>query len=167
MEHPPYAQPEVDPVEPSQSMPQRRPFGVTLLLSLVLSLSAWGLLRFAAAARWWDVLNDKDALLSPLYLSITGVAWGVAGIVLLWSIWSVKRWAYRAVPISVFVWLAEYWVERIFFQAPRPNLSFTIFASILLLLTTIGIAFHRKTKTYLTKSEEHEQPDEHTNTART
>lgn len=163
-EDPRPAQPQPDPVEEAESLPPRRPFRVTLLLWLVLSLSAWGLLRFAAALHWWDVLYDKEARLSPLYLSITGAGWSVAGIVLLWSLWSRKRWAYLAVPVSAFLWLVEYWIERIFFQALRPNLAFTIFASVLIVLIPMGLAFHRKTKSYLTKSEEHEQPEKHSDT---
>jgi len=96
-------------------MTQKRPFGVTLFLWMVLSLSAWGLLRFFAALHWWAVLNQFRARLSPLYLSITGVGWAVAGIVLLWSIWVGKRWSYLGVPASIALWLAEYWLERLFF----------------------------------------------------
>jgi hypothetical protein len=115
----------------------------------------------AGALRWWDVLYENEARLSPLYLSITGAGWGVVGIVLLWSIFSIRRWAYWAVPISLSVWLAEYWIERIFFQGPRSNLIFMIVVSVLALAATWIIAFHRRTKIYLTKSEEHEQPEEH------
>ena len=164
MENPPHAQPETVPVVEAESAPRRRPFGVTLLVWLVLSLSAWGLLRLAAALRWWDVLYDKEARLSPLYLSITGAGWAVAGIVLLWSIWSLKRWAYLALPISALVWVIQYWIERIFFQGPRPNLPFTIFGTGLILLIAFGLAFNRRTKTYLTKSEEHEQPQDSSTT---
>ena len=157
----PLAQPKTGPVKKAESMPQRRPFGVTLLLWLVLCLSAWGLLRFAGAMRWWDVLYENEARLSPMYLSITGAGWGVTGIVLLWSIFAIKRWVHLAIPISVSVWLVEYWIERIFFQGLRPNLPFAIIASVLFLIVTWIIAFHRRTKNYLTKSEEHEQPEEH------
>jgi hypothetical protein len=127
----------------------------------VLSLSAWGLLRFAGALRWWNLLYENDARLSPLYLSIMGVVWGLAGIVLLWSIFSRQRWAYAAIPLALLVWLVEYWLERLLFEAPRSNLPFAIVASLLVLTITWIIAFHRTTKIYLTKSEEHEQPEEH------
>lgn len=157
----PLAQPKTGPVTKAESRPRRRPIGVTLLLWLVLCLSAWGLLRFAGALRWWDVLYENGARLSPLYLSITGAAWGVAGVVLLWSIFSIRRWAYIAVPICISVWLAEYWIERIFFQGPRSNLVFMIVVSVLGLAVTWIFAFHRRTKIYLTKSEEHEQPEEY------
>jgi hypothetical protein len=159
------ARPEADPVEQGESMHQKRPFGVTLLLWLVLSLSVWGLLRFAGALRWWDVLYEKGSRLSPLYLSITGAGWVLAAIVLLWSIWSAKRWAYLAVPGSVLIWLVQYWLERSFFQAQRSNLTFSIIASIVLIVITLISTFNQRTKKFLTKSEEHEQPEKHSTPA--
>jgi len=139
-------------------MPQKRPFGVTLLLWMVLSLSVFGVLRLYGALNWWEALSEFRASLSPLYLSVTGGGWIVAGAVLLWSIWKGRRWAYPAVPISIVVWLVEYWTERIFFETPRANLPFMIVLSILLLVVTLTATLNRKTKNFLLKSEEHEQP---------
>ncbi|HSL27966.1 MAG TPA: hypothetical protein VK900_02100 [Anaerolineales bacterium] len=141
-------------------MPRKRPFGVTLLLWLVLSLSAWGAVRWLAALRWWEVLAEFEPHLSPLYLSITGAAWVVAGGVLLWGLFAGKPWTWLAIPVSMCLWLLEYWIERLFFQSPRPNLSFAILASLLLLTTTLISAFNRKTKSFLIRSEEHEQPNQ-------
>ena len=159
MTNPLHSQPGPDSVIESNSPLRKRPFGVTLFLWMVLSLSVWGLLRFAAAQVWRDVLISYHANLSPLYLSITGAGWAVAGAVLLWSMWAGKRWAYPAVPISVALWLVEYWIERIFFEAPRANLPFMIATSFLLLAITLASTFNRKTKNFLLKSEEHEQPE--------
>jgi hypothetical protein len=141
-------------------MPRKRSFGVTLLVWLVLSLSVWGLVRWLAALRWWDVLNEFDARLSPLYLSITGAGWAVVGGVLLWGLFRGKRWTRFAIPASVFLWLAGYWIERIFFESPRANLLFALMASLLLLTVTLASAFNRKTREFFIKSEEHEQPNE-------
>jgi hypothetical protein len=141
-------------------MPRKRPFGVTLFLWMVLCLSAWGLLRLLATLRWWDVLDRFHSSLGPVYLVITGAAWMVAGVVLLWSIWAGKRWAYLAVPISIFAWLAEYWLERIFFQDPRANLPFMIAITIVVSAMILLITYNRKTKEFLLKSEEHEQSDQ-------
>jgi hypothetical protein len=143
-----------------------RPFGVTLLLWLVLSLSAWGAVRFLAALRWWDVLNEFEARLSPLYLSITGAGWIVAGMVLLWALFSAKSWFYRAIPIAISLWLFEYWVERIFFESSRANLPFALIASLLLFALTLVSSFNRRTKEFFIKSEDHEQPIEDTDSAR-
>jgi len=143
-------------------MSRKRPFGVTLLLWLVLSLSVWGAIRLLAALRWWDVLYEFEARLSPLYLSITGAGWAVAGGVLLWSLFTVKSWARPAILIAALLFLTVYWVERIAFESPRANLPFALIASILLLTIIFASAFNRKTRNFLTRSEEHEQPDEAT-----
>ena len=138
----------------------RRPFGVTLLLWMVLCLSAWGLIRLIATLRWWDVLSEFKASLSPLYLSLTGAGWAVAGVVLLWSMWVAKPWSRLAIVVSILLWLAEYWIERLFFQQPRPKLLFTLAISALLLAVTFTSALNRSTKNFFTKSEEHEQSNE-------
>src|SRR5574338_1245618 len=100
-------------------MPQRRPFGVTLLLWLVLSLSAWGAVRVLATLRWWSVLREFGARLSPLFLSISGVAWILVGLALLWSLFAGKSWSRLAIPVAIFLWVMEYWAERLFFESPR------------------------------------------------
>ena len=147
-------------------MPQKRPFGVTMLLWLVLSLSAWGAVRLFAAFRWWNVLNEFGARLSPLYLSITGAGWIVVGGVLLWSVFSGKTWARLGIPISISVWIIEYWVERTFFEASRANFFFALIASILLLTVTLAGAFNQKTRKFFIRSEDHEQPNEYSDSAR-
>ena len=139
-------------------MPSKRSFGVTLLLWMVLILSAWGLTRFVAALQAWDVLNEFEASLSPLYLSITGAGWGVAGAVLLSGLWKGKSWVRSVSVTSIVIWLIEYWLERIFFQAPRANLPFALTCSILIIVMLWVILILPGTKSFFIKSEEHEQP---------
>jgi len=143
-------------------MSKKRPFGVTLFLWMVLSLSVWGAVRLLAALRWWDILYEFDARLSPLYLSITGAGWVIAGGVLMLSMWSGKAWARWAIPVSISLWLLEYWIERLFFQSPRANLPFALIASALLLILTLTIALNQNTKNFFMKSEKHEQPNKDT-----
>ena len=144
---------------------RRRPFGVTLLLWLVLSLSAWGAVRLIAALRFWNMLNEFEARLSPIYLSITGAGWMVAGALLLWGLFRGTRWTYWAIPASVALWIVQYWTERIFFQSPRANISFALLFTVLLFILTLISVFNRKTKEFLIRSEEHEQPDQHSDIA--
>jgi hypothetical protein len=138
-------------------MPLKRPFGVTLLLWMVLSLSAWGAVRFAAALRWWQVLSDFESRLSPLYLSITGAGWAVAGCVLIVGILTRKKWSFPGILIFFTGWLSMYWVERVFFQSQRANLSFAAGLSLIFLAVTYLCALQRSTKIFLTRSEEYEQ----------
>jgi hypothetical protein len=143
------------------SQPRKRPFGVTLFVWMVLSLSVWGSVRLSAAIGWWDVLTQYRSRLSPLYLSITGAGWVLLGAVLLWSLWAGRRWARTAIPVAVTSWLVEYWFERIFFEARRANLPFMIVISVVLLGITLAVTFNRKTKNFLLRSEEHEQSQAH------
>ena len=124
-------------------MPGKRPFGVTLLLWLVLSLSAWGAVRLIAALRWWDVLNEFEARLSPVYLSFTGLGWLVAGVVLLWAMFSGKVWTRLAITVAISLWLMGYWIEQFFFESQRANLPFALIISILLFMVTLISAFNR------------------------
>ncbi|HEY5730459.1 MAG TPA: hypothetical protein VIS72_10440, partial [Anaerolineales bacterium] len=143
----------------------KRPFGVTLLLCMVLSLSVWGVVRFVAALRAWDVLVEFETSLSPLYLSITGAGWGLAGSVLLSGIWRRRKWALPAFVTSALIWLIEYWMERIFFQPSRANLPFALTCSILVIAVTWIYATLPGIKSFFTKREEHEQPVEKPDTA--
>ena len=141
-------------------MLRKRPFGVTLLIWMVLSLLVWGMVRFFATLHAWDVLIEFGSSLSPLYLSITGAGWGVAGCVLLWSMWTRKKWTHRAILTSISVWLIEYWLERVFFQQPRANLPFAVVGSIVILCITLISTFHKSTRNFFTRSEEYEQQNE-------
>lgn len=143
----------------------RRPFGVTLFLWMVLSLSAWGAVRLLAALRWWAVLYEFGASLSPLYLFLTGLGWVLAGGVLLWGTWSGKAWARWALPLSMSLWLVEYWLERLFFQSARANLAFALITSTLLLVLTLIITFRQNTQNFFGKSEEHEQSNQDSTSA--
>jgi hypothetical protein len=161
--YPLHSQPKPVSVSSTQSMPyQKRPFGVTLLLWMVLSLSAWGAVRLFTALRWWDVLYEFEARLSPLYLSITGAVWILAGGVLVLSMVRGKMWARPATLTSILLWLIEYWIERIFFETPRANLPFVLVGSAVILVIALIASFRQSTKSFFTRSEEHEQPDEAT-----
>ena len=147
-----------------RSNPETRlSFGATLLLLLVLMLSAWGAVRFLAALRWWDVLYEFEASLSPLYLVITGAGWLAVGGVLLYGIWNVKTWARLAVFTSFLIWLIEYWSERVFFQSSRANLPFALTCSlVIIVIVWIATELPGKISSSI-KSEEHEQPFEKPN----
>jgi len=145
-------------------MPLKRPFGVTLLLWLVLMLIVWGAVRFFAALQNRDVLIEFNSSLSPLYLAITGSAWSVAGGVLLWSLFTVKAWSRQAILTFTIVWLLEYWIERgLFYKSPDPNLVFALMLSALLLVIVLAITIRENTRKFFTRSEEYEQRNQNPN----
>ena len=145
-------------------MTRNRPFGVTLLLWLVLTLITWGAVRVSASLRGWAVLDEYGSSLSPLYFLVTGAGWGVAGGVLFWNLFRAQPWSRRAILISALIWLIEYWFERLlFFRSVNPNLWFAILGSSLLYGLLFVIASHKSTTDFLTRSEEYEQPTENPN----
>lgn len=147
-------------------MPEkRRPFSVTLLLWMVLILTAWGVIRLMAALRWWNMLVEFENSLSPLYLSITGAGWGAAGGVLLAGILRRKGWAAPGAVAFIMFWLIEYWIERIFFQSERANLPFALASSIIAAGIALILSNLPGTKSFFAKSEAHEQPVEKPDTA--
>ncbi len=142
-----------------------RPFSVTLLLSLVLMLSAWGATRFAAALRWWDVLVEFGSRLSPGYFAVTGLVWTIAGITLCWSIIArsgATRWRLAS---AAGLWQAQWWIERVFYQSERSNLAFALIASAVLLAVVAVAILDGNTIRYFSMSEEHEQADQSSKTA--
>jgi hypothetical protein len=145
-------------------MPRKRPFGVTLLLWMVLTLIVWGAVRFFAALRWWAFLVEFKSDLSPLYLSITGAGWGIMGCILLWSMFTGKSWTRSGVLTSAILWLLEYWMERTFFLAPRVNLPFALISTIFILSITLISTLHKSTRDFFTRSEEYEQQNENSGT---
>ena len=123
-------------------------------------LIAWGTLRFIAALRWWDILLEFESSLSPLYLSVTGAGWGVAGGLLLWSMFTGRSWTRWAILTSAMIWLIEYWMERIFFQSPRVDFPFALASTILILSISLVSTLHKSTRDFFTRSEEYEQQNE-------
>ncbi len=148
-------------------MSQPRPASVTLLLWLVLLLSAWGALRFAAALRWWDVLTEFESSLSPLYLSIGGAVWCIAGVVLYRMLATRKRRARSALLAAAVLWYGQFWVERIFFHTAPSNTGFVLIATTLLLAVIILAVYLPGTKNQFITSEENEQAEKRTETAGT
>jgi len=144
----------------TESMPSQRPFTATVLALVVLSILAWGVARLITSIRTWNVLIEFGSSLSPLYLSMTGAAWIAAGCVLLFGMIFVKGWVPIGVTASTLLWLLEYWVERALYQAQRSNLYFAILCSIIGMAVVSILSFEHSTKSFFTRSEEHEQPNE-------
>ena len=136
---------------------RNRPFGVTLLLWMVLMVIVWGALRLFASLQWRSMLVKYESGLSVGYLSVTGAGWVLAGCALLWGLFTTKTWTRPAILIAVVVWLVEYWSERLFFESQHINWPFALVVSLLVLGITLGITLHNSTKDFFTRSEEYEQ----------
>jgi hypothetical protein len=123
-------------------MKNRRPFSVTLLVIGVLSLTSLQLARFILALRQWSFIVAGPANISPLYLIVTGLVWGLAGLPLAWGLWRGREWAPKTLIGFGSIYTFYYWIERILLvrePAAYSNrffmLGLTIFLSVFIVWT--------------------------------
>jgi hypothetical protein len=109
------------------------PFRVTLLLWLVLTLSAWNGLRLWTALTWHNIVDEFSAQPSSTIIAISGSVWMVTGIILIWGIWLKKAWAVKLLLGASAGYTVWYWSERLIWQTPHPNWLFAVIVNLGLL----------------------------------
>lgn len=113
-----------------------RPFLVTLLLWGVLTLTIFNFVRFGAVLAHWAVVAELMSTPGPVYILLTGLFWGVAWLISLFSLFFRKGWSrWYSFALALF-YSAYYWADRLFFQAavPRSDTLFTWFENFFLLV---------------------------------
>lgn len=94
-----------------KKIPRRRPFGVTLLSLLVLSLTVIQWFRLYEAIRLWDWLNEHVPSPPPYYYAATGGLWGTAGLLVTIGLFLGLGWASRAAKYSGIIFTLYYWLN--------------------------------------------------------
>ena len=128
----------------------KRPFSVTILLWLVLSLTAWSGLRLASAILWWGALLEFASPPGPWYISISAGVGLVTGIGLLWGMWQARPWIRAALVgagVGSTLW---YWCDRLVIQSLHANWPFALGATALLLVIVTICVAHPRTKEFFT-----------------
>lgn len=129
----------------------KRPFSVTILFSLVLSLIVWSSIRLIAIIRWWRIIRVYSDIFWPLYISASAVIWLVVGSILFWGLKRKKAWVQNALIGAGAGYTVWFWCDRIFVQWPHANWMFALYATILLLVIGIINVKHPKTIRFFTK----------------
>ncbi len=135
----------------------KRPFGVTILLWLVLSLTVWSGLRLYSAVRWWETLSEFASPPGPWYIAVSGGFWLGVGILLLWGMWQASAWIRYALLGAGAGFTIWYWCDRLLFQMFSANWLFALLGNILLLIVISVCVFVPGTKTFLSKREAHDR----------
>lgn len=110
------------------------PFRVTVLIWLVLWLSAWNGLRLWTAVTWQARLAEFASRPGPAYIAVSGAFWLAAGLFLLWSFWSAKPWTRQLFAALALAYTAWYWVDRLLLQQERSNWPFILAANVIIIL---------------------------------
>ena len=116
----------------------KRPWPVTLLAVLGLSLVAIHFTRFAAALHQWDFLSSLPLSASPAYMAGSGFFWGLAGIPVIWGLWRGLGWSPKITVGFGLLYSLYFWMEQgLIMSNPlrKTNWSFLAFC------TTACLAF--------------------------
>lgn len=129
----------------------KRPFCVTILLWLVLSLTAWSGFRLWSALHWWGELQRFGTPPRAAYIAVSGGGGLVAGISLLWGMWRRKAWTRIGLMGAAIGFTMWYWCDRLFLQSPRANWPFALVTTIILLVITTICTWLPSTKVFFSE----------------
>ncbi|MEN4041740.1 MAG: hypothetical protein ROW52_14780 [Anaerolineaceae bacterium] len=122
--------------------PRKRPnrsFPVLLLVLGLFWLSLSGWLRFQQSLALWDVLVRIEISPGPLYLAISGVAWGMLGLAGGLGVFFIKPWAVRWTNALVLFLATWFWLDRLVWvrsEAAQVNNLFMAFMTVAALVYT-------------------------------
>jgi hypothetical protein len=134
--------------QPSKIWEIPRPFSIKLVVFGVLCFAALNLLRFIRTIMEWDFLKGLIQI-SPLYLLLSGLIWGVVGILLAYQTW--RGWG--KAPVFLFLVAILYmlydWLDRLFLsQNQFINWRFILVADILVLGMLLYIYTRKNVKVF-------------------
>ena len=115
---------------------RKRPFGVTILALGVLTVTIFFWLRFYQAVRVEAFIAFLSPSVSPAYLMLTGLVFGLAGIPVTLGLWFGKPWTPAAVRRLAAALAAYYWLDFLFFvvsDASRGSWPFAAGTTVLVL----------------------------------
>jgi hypothetical protein len=113
------------------------PFRVTLLIWLVLILTAWNILQFWTSLAWRATLLEFSTRPAPIIISIVSMALIITGVLILYGIWRRKLWTVKVLLFAAAGNSAWYWADRLIWQEPRPNWPFAVIVNLALILFMI------------------------------
>jgi hypothetical protein len=127
-----------------------RPFSVTLLTGLVLIIAIGNLIRTLQTIQKWSFL-DNLLQISPIYFLITGLLWGMLGLVFAWGLWKRESWALDWIKWIALLYGVHYWVDRLALTRSgtvNRNLLFTTIVLIFVFVWMIWITYRRDVREY-------------------
>lgn len=110
-------------------------------------LAVMGWLRFEQALQNWNLLVELGAWPGPFYIAVTGIAWGLVGLVPFFGLLRRKSWAPAAARLAAFFFVLTYWVDKLWIDRSSTRLSnwpFALGASLIWLGYTHWVVSRRQ-----------------------
>ena len=116
----------------------KRPMGVTILVLGVLTSAVLFWARFYQAVTYPDFIMSRSPSVSPAYLALTGLLFGLAGLPTAWGLWSGRSWAPAAARRLAVALAVYYWLDFAFLVVSETSRGSWPFAAI---MTIFGVGF--------------------------
>ena len=100
-------------------------------------------LRFQQAIANWNFLLQLGIYPGPLYLAFGGALWGILGLFAALALWYRLTWSAIATEVSVLLFAASYWIDRLVFNrsaVTQTNGFFAVGLTILGLIYSFGVS---------------------------
>ncbi len=129
------------------STKSNRPIAIILESILVFVFTAWNGLRLGETIFFEKTLVDYHARPGPFYIAVTGGIWLLAGLALLWGLWSGKTWSQSITFVAALSYALWYWLDRLIFQSQDINWIFSLVTTfVLLALVGLGLNSHNSAR---------------------
>jgi hypothetical protein len=137
------------------------PLRITLLLWLVLIITALNLVRMFTAMAWRQTLESYLPGAVVTYIAVSGASWVLAGLFVLWYFWRGgrrTRTVFLLAAGSYGIWI---WADRLIMQPHLlGNWQFELLATALLIGFTAAVVTDPHNQTYFRKETYERKPEE-------
>ena len=132
--------PENKPLTGSETK-RKRPRVITYLSILAFLFSSFYWIRFSQGIIQWETLVELPLSVSPFYLVITGLIWGLSGLGLGWSLWTGRPWARNFCLIYTLIYAIYFWIDLIWVAETQTLQTRWLFNLIVTLLSLPAVYF--------------------------
>lgn len=136
----------------------KRPFAVTSLVALVLTITATQLMRAWATVSNFVFYSEQLGNGLSIFLTLSGLGWGVLGLSLGFGVWRGRAWALRAARWGFIAFATFGWLDRLVLQASGPqtvNWLFQLVVTIVMLAAVLALSALPQTQDFF--GEKHER----------
>ena len=129
------------PITPKKG---KRPLLILLLCVILAGLCIFGWIRFQQAIQEWSLEAALVSPLLPIYLTLSGAFWGLAGVPAIIGLWKPSRWALSVTWFVAIFYPLTFWLEKtLLLKSPTRLVNWQFDAGVTILwLLFVTLALH-------------------------
>jgi hypothetical protein len=119
----------------------KRPWLVFIQSVAILLFTGVSWLRFGLAVSLFGFLNGLPLAVSPIYQIVSGLVWGVAGLMVSLWLWKGHRKAPTAFRILVVTFALYYWVDQLLVMTSEIRQTNWLFSAVITIMLVLLVFF--------------------------